>query len=517
MRAHVRGLIFALAAGAVSAVLAPSAAAQSLGAFRWQFQPYCNVVTLQVTQVGSVYRLEGFDDQCGAGRDQASAVGTAFLNPDGSIGFGLTIVAVPGGAPVHVEAAIALSTLSGTWHDVSGATGAFVLTPGAPAPGYPRALPGPLVPPAIRLNADGGLVASAEGAGGIPANGEGSRMMWYAGKAAFRAGHVSANGWDDAQTGRYSVAFGLDSQGYGQASAAFGMDTRATGAQSAAFGDSTIASGENSLAMGYETTAVAPNALAAGLQTHANAAHSQAFGQYSTATGLSSMAINNGSQAIGAYSFAGGDGGVARGYGSVAFGHAEVLANATGSFAFGDNSTPSRIVADIPGQFKVRASGGVRFATNGAETAGVQMVGGSSQWLQLSDVHSKHRFTDLNGEDVLRRIAVLPVMEWSYLAQEDGIRHIGPTAQDFHAAFGLGEDERYIGSLDADGVALAGVKALEARTRVMQDTAGAMALGNASLRDDHATLASENARLREELDALRARIDRLEAALERKR
>ena len=58
--------------------------AQSLGTFRWQLQPYCNIITVQVTQIGSVYRLEGTDDRCGAGADQSSVIGTAFQNPDGT-------------------------------------------------------------------------------------------------------------------------------------------------------------------------------------------------------------------------------------------------------------------------------------------------------------------------------------------------------------------------------------------------------------------------------------------------
>jgi hypothetical protein len=37
---------------------------------------------------------------------------------------------------------------------------------------------------------------------------------------------------------------------------------------------------------------------------------------------------------------------------------------------------------------------------------------------------------------------------------------MGPMAQDFYAAFGLGEDDRHIATVDADGVALAGVQAL---------------------------------------------------------
>ena len=94
---------------------------------------------------------------------------------------------------------------------------------------------------------------------------------------------------------------------------------------------------------------------------------------------------------------------------------------------------------------------------------------------------------------MLEKIARMPIMEWSYKAQDASIRHVGPTAQDFRAAFGLGESERHIGTLDAEGVALAGVKALESRTRAM----------NAALRD-------ENAALRRTLDAVIRRLDEIE-------
>ena len=105
------------------------------------------------------------------------------------------------------------------------------------------------------------------------------------------------------------------------------------------------------------------------------------------------------------------------------------------------------------------------FYSNAAMTLGVQLSPNGTQWSSLSDVRSKHAFRELDGDDVLARIAAMPVTEWSYKAQDGGIRHIGPTAQDFHAAFGLGEDPLRIGTLDADGVALAGVRALEARSR----------------------------------------------------
>jgi hypothetical protein len=46
------------------------------------------------------------------------------------------------------------------------------------------------------------------------------------------------------------------------------------------------------------------------------------------------------------------------------------------------------------------------------------------------------------------------------LGESSNIHHIGPVAQDFHATFGLGHDERYIGTIDADGVALAAIQGL---------------------------------------------------------
>ncbi len=54
----------------------------------------------------------------------------------------------------------------------------------------------------------------------------------------------------------------------------------------------------------------------------------------------------------------------------------------------------------------------------------------------------------------------LPISKWSYKVEDGSVRHIGPMAQDFAAAFGLGSDDRSIGTVDADGVALAAMQAL---------------------------------------------------------
>jgi len=117
------------------------AAAQPLGAFRWQLQPYCNVLTLDVVQRGAVYTLDGFDDQCGAG-DRASATGTATLNADGSVMIGLTLVTSPGATPTHVSVRLSPTTLSGTWSDTGGLSGPFAFGPPMPAGGSPRPVSG---------------------------------------------------------------------------------------------------------------------------------------------------------------------------------------------------------------------------------------------------------------------------------------------------------------------------------------------------------------------------------------
>src|SRR5262245_53369926 len=75
----------------IAIILPLSSAAQALGPLSWQLQPYCNVITLHATPDGPGFRLEGFDDQCGAAR-RAPLAGTAMPNPDGTIAFTFLIV-----------------------------------------------------------------------------------------------------------------------------------------------------------------------------------------------------------------------------------------------------------------------------------------------------------------------------------------------------------------------------------------------------------------------------------------
>lgn len=76
-----------------------------------------------------------------------------------------------------------------------------------------------------------------------------------------------------------------------------------------------------------------------------------------------------------------------------------------------------------------------------------------------SDRNAKQNFTSVNPREVLAKVAALPITEWSYKTISD-VRHIGPVAQDFHAAFGVGGDDKGISTVDADGVALAAIQGL---------------------------------------------------------
>jgi Chaperone of endosialidase len=76
-----------------------------------------------------------------------------------------------------------------------------------------------------------------------------------------------------------------------------------------------------------------------------------------------------------------------------------------------------------------------------------------------SDRNLKMNFAPLNPFDILQRLASLPISTWAYKAQPS-VRHVGPTAQDFANAFGVGASNRRIAVVDADGVELASIKAL---------------------------------------------------------
>jgi hypothetical protein len=65
-----------------------------------------------------------------------------------------------------------------------------------------------------------------------------------------------------------------------------------------------------------------------------------------------------------------------------------------------------------------------------------------------------------DGQAVLAKLAALPIATWRYRSDDPAVRHIGPMAQDFATAFGVGDTDRAIHVVDGQGVALAAIQAL---------------------------------------------------------
>ncbi|MGE0815906.1 MAG: hypothetical protein AB7O28_12855 [Vicinamibacterales bacterium] len=119
--------------------VATSASAQTIGTFPFALQPFCNQVTITITQEGSTYRLAGWDDACGAVQ-RYPLHGTIAPNLDGTLHITFTVTRPTG---ISVETSVRnfnVGTLSGNWTDSAGNSGVFPL---AGAPGGSGARPAP--------------------------------------------------------------------------------------------------------------------------------------------------------------------------------------------------------------------------------------------------------------------------------------------------------------------------------------------------------------------------------------
>ena len=96
----------------------------------------------------------------------------------------------------------------------------------------------------------------------------------------------------------------------------------------------------------------------------------------------------------------------------------------------------------------------------GSTGSGAVLSPGSSSWAVLSDRNAKTAIEPVDGREVLKKIAAMPMNTWQYKTQDAKFRHMGPMAQDFYAAFQLGESDTRIDTVDTDGVALAAIQGL---------------------------------------------------------
>ena len=119
--------------------------------------------------------------------------------------------------------------------------------------------------------------------------------------------------------------------------------------------------------------------------------------------------------------------------------------------------------------FNIRSTGGCYIVTgvgaDGTISSGTFITASSGGWQNLSDRSTKTNFTPVEPQEILDELAKMPIMKWNYNGQPEANCHLGPTAQDFNAAFGFGAGEgmagkQFLSSMDVDGVALAAIQGL---------------------------------------------------------
>jgi trimeric autotransporter adhesin len=232
-----------------------------------------------------------------------------------------------------------------------------------------------------------------------------------------------------------TVSGGLGNRAQGYASAVAGGDVNfsigtwsSVGggfANQATGGSATVPGGESNHAANTGATALGgSNNLASGIRSVT------VGGQSNLASGALSVAIGNQARAMHDYSF--------------------VLGGNTNGPT--DSSGPSTFTA---------------FAQNGyylygGTTAGkacIYVPDNNNGWQCTSNRNAKTNIVELDGKSVLAKVAAMPVASWSFIGGE-AFRQIGPMAQDFFAAFKLGNDEKSISPMNMSGVALAAIQGL---------------------------------------------------------
>ncbi len=154
------------------------------------------------------------------------------------------------------------------------------------------------------------------------------------------------------------------------------------------------------------------------------------------------------------------------------------------------------------GIFQVNASGSgspieLQLSAGGNMTIGGMLTENSSRTVKTG-------FEQLDPEQVLDRVSALPVTSWSYTADATATRHIGPMAEDFYAAFGVGLDDHHISPSDKAGVALLAIQGLN---KALQQKNAEIA----QVKKDTAQLIE---RKDQQIEELNARLDALEKAIE---
>jgi hypothetical protein len=327
----------------------------------------------------------------------------------------------------------------------------------------------------------------------IPATGASTRFEWHPCRGSVRFGRVpvgTPTNWDDNNMNDFTFAGGDQVIASGQLSFAYGNQVTVSSTVGVGFGSAVtvsgtagFSSGAQNVCSGFACTAIGYTVRAAGQGSVALGYRTSAIGDYTVALGY--RASSNGTCP------AGPDAGTP----------------CKGTFAAGDESTTDSVRNQTSNEFRIRYNGGIRLRVSTAANGNTPGAGGNvgcdltvavPSWTCASSRTLKENYAAVDGEEVLGRIRLMPITTWNMIGGERSVRHLGPVAEDFYAAFGLGLGETTIGLGDIDGVNLAAAKALEVRTRELRRELDAR---NAEV----AALRGEVAELRAQVQAILAR------------
>ncbi len=180
-----------------------------------------------------------------------------------------------------------------------------------------------------------------------------------------------------------------------------------------------------------------------------------------------------------------------------------------GVFLFADSNN-----FDFPStaanQFRVRATGGAQFvlginSSDGTPTWTCSVSNGGS-WSCSSDRNLKENLALADSRAILKTLSRLPLYTWSAKGGDPSVRHLGPMAQDFYAAFELGDSDVAISTIDLDGVALAAIQGLYQVVQEKDAEITNLQSQISTLQSQISTLQSQNATLEARLSTLEQRV-----------
>ena len=300
----------------------------------------------------------------------------------------------------------------------------------------------------FRVDNDGSILSVADYTGGInttaPIEGSGTRFMWYATKAALRAGQINGTQWDDANIGLYSTAFGENVRALGDNAIVVGKNSVAANTGTVALGEGHTATGANSVALGYgASTSTINGSPRTGTFVFSDRSVPLTYSFNSTSPDIETQFHPT----------------VTNSFNVRAVNGSFFYTNTALTTGFIFNSTTATMTL-TNSKLTMASDGSTTLTSNSGGTAGVTLPAGGGSWNNLSDRNAKANFAAVNPREILRGVLSLPISTWNYKSQPDSVRHIGPMAQDFFSTFKLGEGDKTIATIDPDGVALAAIQGL---------------------------------------------------------